>query len=105
MIKRLFCLIQELLCVFSSSQGTGANNTNTAWRKISDSLAKSFETGQGSVLSRHIKNILLVQSGCEPYHFFKTVDYLQFSVIQAAHNHVKTVGAQINSSNDFRWFF
>jgi len=104
MTQRLFGFNQKLSGIFSGAQGIGTHNAHAAQGEMTDSLSKPFQAGKRPVLSALIQNIVCIQSGCKSDHFPQAVNGLRCTLVQAANDHVKAVGAQVYGGNDFWWF-
>lgn len=80
----------------STTQGVGANHTNFVRMDLAQALTEALEAGDGSSGDVTIESTLLVHAGAEPNALSQTIHDDQLAMGVASHNHVKTIGAEIN---------
>ena len=100
MAEGLFRLRYETACIVCRSQGIGAYRTYVPGIQLAQTLTEAMQAGQRPLLRLDGKQLPCIEPVSQPYHFPMTVDNAQLPVLEASNNHLKAVGAEINSRDN-----
>ena len=96
MTERFARAFQKRLFAMSTSQRIRADHAHTVRTHVAQPLAESLETGDGTGCDVFVQAAVGFESGGETHHFAQTIDHDQLPVRVTGHDHVKTIGTEID---------
>ncbi|KPX74892.1 Uncharacterized protein ALO84_05685 [Pseudomonas syringae pv. maculicola] len=99
MAENFFGAVNEVVAVARFAQGIGAHNTHGAGRQAVDQLRKAFQAVKTALHRFFGQLTLFIDTRCQLHLFAEALKNANFALIGFSHNHMKAVGAQVDSGD------
>ena len=98
--ERLLGLREERIGVARAAQRVGADDAYLVRLHVAQSLAETPQAGERTLLARLVERPLRVEPGRQANHLPQPIHDRRLAVLVARHDHVKTVGAEVDRGHD-----
>ncbi len=93
--------VQKITGVAGTAQGIGADYADIGCGQMTDPLPETGQALKGALSRRPIQTTPCVQAIGKAHHLADAIDDNKFTVARAGHNHMETVGTEIDGGEIF----